>query len=27
MRLPHVSSNTAVVTDPMSAGGWVKLTP
>lgn len=27
MRLPHVSSNTAVVTGPMSAGGCVKRTP
>ena len=27
MRLPHVSSNTAVVTVPMSVGGWVNRTP
>lgn len=27
MRLPHVSSNTAVVTGPISVGGCVKRTP
>ena len=27
MRLPQVSSNTAVVTGPMSAGSWVNRTP
>src|SRR5680860_220808 len=27
MRLPQVSSNTAVVTGPMDMGGWVKRTP
>ena len=27
IRLPHVSSKTAVVTGPISVGGWVKRTP
>jgi hypothetical protein len=27
MRLPQVSSKTAVVTGPMWVGGWVKTTP
>src|SRR5690606_479751 len=27
IRLPQVSSNTAVVTGPMSTGSWVKCTP
>jgi len=27
IRLPQVSSNTAVVTDGISSGSWVKRTP
>lgn len=27
IRLPQVSSSTAVVTGPIAVGGWVKVTP